>query len=85
MYLTAKWHVLFRKKERLRQLNPNALGDAEHATCAGLSVAELQQLDMGRIDFVSPVYPYPFGTATKEAGIVGDVALKSADCRKNLG
>ncbi|MDP3268091.1 MAG: type-F conjugative transfer system mating-pair stabilization protein TraN [Legionella sp.] len=75
---------IVQEEGRLRQLNPNALGDAEDASCAGLSVSELQQLDMGRIDFVSPVYPYPFGTAIKEAGIVGDVALKNPNPEKTM-
>lgn len=80
----SKMARIVQEEGRLGQLNPNALGDAEHATCAGLSVAELQQLDMGRIDFVSPIYPYPFGTASKDAGIVGDVALKSPDSEKTM-
>lgn len=80
----SKMARIVQEEGRLGQLNPNALGDAEYATCAGLSVAELQQLDMGRIDFVSPVYPYPFGTASKDAGIVGDVALKSPDSEKTM-
>ena len=75
---------IIQEEGRLRQLNSNALGDAEHATCAGLSVAELQQLDMGRIEFVSPVYPYPDGKSTKEAGIVGDVVLSSPNTRATL-
>lgn len=70
---------IIQEEGRLSQLNSKALGDAEHPACAGLSVAELQQLDMGRIDFLSPVYPYPSGTATKEAGILGDVTLNNPD------
>jgi conjugal transfer mating pair stabilization protein TraN len=68
---------LIEEEGRLKQLNPNALGDAEHTTCAGLSVTELQKLDMGRINFVSPIYPYPQGLPTKEAGIIGDVVLNT--------
>ena len=73
----SKMARIIQEEGRLKQQNPNALGDAEHTTCAGLSVNELQQLDMGRIDFVSPIYPYPSGSATKEAGIVGDVRLNT--------
>ncbi|HIE3581517.1 TPA: type-F conjugative transfer system mating-pair stabilization protein TraN [Legionella anisa] len=69
---------------RLKQLNSHALGDAEHTTCTGLSVHELQNLDMGRIDFLSPVYPYPEGKPTKEAGIVGDVVLNAPDASKTM-
>lgn len=80
----SKMARIIQEEGRMRQLNPNAFGDAEFANCAGLSVEELQQLDMGQIDFVSPVYPYPFGTATKEAGIVGDVTLNGADPSTSL-
>lgn len=80
----SKMARIIQAEGRLRQLNPNALGDAEHATCAGLSVAELQNLDMGRIDFVSPIYPYPSGKPTKEAGIVGDVVLNTPDASKTM-
>lgn len=80
----SKMARIIQEEGRLKQLNPHALGDAEHATCAGLSVAELQQLNMGGIDFVSPVYPYPMGKALKEAGIVGDVALNSPNPSASL-
>lgn len=80
----SKMARIIQAEGRLRQLNPNALGDAEHATCAGLSVHELQSLDMGRIDFVSPIYPYPEGKPTKEAGIVGDVVLNTPDASKTM-
>ncbi|KTC87650.1 type-F conjugative transfer system mating-pair stabilization protein TraN [Legionella drozanskii] len=80
----SKMARLIQEEGRLKQLNAKALGDAEHTTCAGLSVAELEQLDMGRIDFVSPVYPYPFGHAMKEAGIVSDFKLDSPDAAASL-
>ena len=80
----SKMARIIQAEGRLKQLNPNALGDAEHATCAGLSVTELQSLDMGRIDFVSPVYPYPEGKPTKEAGIVGDVVLNTPNASKTM-
>ncbi|MCZ4684939.1 type-F conjugative transfer system mating-pair stabilization protein TraN [Legionella pneumophila] len=80
----SKMARIIQAEGRLRQLNPNALGDAEHTRCAGLSVNELQSLDMGRIDFLNPVYPFPQGQPTKEAGIVGDVVLNSPDASKTM-
>ncbi|WP_195911854.1 conjugal transfer protein TraN, partial [Legionella pneumophila] len=80
----SKMARIIQAEGRLRQLNPNALGDAEHTRCAGLSVNELQSLDMGRIDFLNPVYPFPQGQPTKEAGIVGDVVLNSPDASKAM-
>lgn len=80
----SKMARIVQEEGRLKQLNPNALGNAESTTCGGLSVTELQKLDMGRIDFVSPVYPYPFGQATSKAGIVGDVALKTPNSRASM-
>lgn len=80
----SKMARIIQAEGRLRQLNPNALGDAEHTSCAGLTVAELQNLDMGRIDFMSPVYPFPEGKPNKEAGIVGDVVLQSPDPSKTM-
>ena len=69
----SKMARIIQEEGRLKQLNAAALGSAEHPTCAGMSVAELQQLDMGLIDFVKPVYPYQTGEANDAAGIVGDI------------
>ena len=60
---------------RLKQ-NSQALGTAEHPKCEGMTVAELQQLDVGKINFFNPVYPAApakDGEATEDAGIVGDI------------
>ena len=62
---------------RLTQVSKNAMGTAEHPKCDGLSVVEFQQLNMSRIDFVSPVYPYVNGRPTPEAGIAGDINLST--------
>lgn len=80
----SKMARIVQEEGRLAQLNPNALGDAKNATCAGLSVSELQQLDMGRIDFATPVYPYPVGQATPNAGILGDVTLSTPDSNASI-
>ncbi len=80
----SKMARIIQEEGRLNQLNPNALGNAQFANCAGLSVDELQQLDMGKIDFVKPVYPYPAGKSTIDAGIMGDVKLKGPDTQKTL-
>lgn len=61
---------IIQEEGRLKQLNSNALGTAEHPTCEGISVAELQSLDMGRIEFLKPVYPFNSGVPTDAAGIV---------------
>lgn len=69
----SKMARIIQEEGRLKQLNPQALGNAEHPTCAGMSVSELQRLDMGRIDFLKPVYPYQAGKPLEAAGIVGDI------------
>jgi len=80
----SKMARIVQEEGRLKQLNPKALGDAEHTSCPGLTVDELQQLDLGRIDFLNPVYPYPFGEPTKEAGIVGDVGLNTPNAHASV-
>lgn len=61
---------IIQEEGRLKQLNGNALGTAEHPTCEGISVEELQSLDMGRIEFLTPVYPFNSGAPLEAAGIV---------------
>ena len=72
----SKMARIIQEEGRLKQLNPEALGNAKHPTCAGLSMNELQRLDLGIVEFVKPVYPAPpagDGVPTMEAGIVGDI------------
>jgi conjugal transfer mating pair stabilization protein TraN len=57
----------------LKQLNPNAFGTAKNPTCAGITVGQLQQLDLERVDFVKPVYPYRDGRPLAKAGIADDI------------
>jgi len=61
---------IIQEEGRLRQLNGGALGTAEHPTCNGLSVKELQRIDFSRVDFLNPVYPFHDGVPLKEAGII---------------
>lgn len=61
---------VIQEEGRLKQLNPNALGNAEHPNCDGMSVQELQRLDMTHMEFLKPVYPFNKGTPTEAAGIV---------------
>ncbi|WP_165483292.1 conjugal transfer protein TraN, partial [Legionella bozemanae] len=72
------------QEARLTQVNGHGLGDAEHPTCAGMSVAELQKMDLGRVDFVTPIYPFGHGTPNKAAGIAGDLKIKSQDPKKSI-
>ncbi|MGX8723649.1 type-F conjugative transfer system mating-pair stabilization protein TraN (plasmid) [Legionella pneumophila] len=72
------------QEARLTQVNGHGLGDAEHPTCAGMSVAELQKMDLGRVDFVTPIYPFGYGTPNKAAGIAGDLKIKSQDPKKSI-
>lgn len=72
------------QEARLTQVNPWGLGDAEHPSCAGMSVAELQKMDLERVDFVTPIYPYGHGTPTREAGIAGDLKIKSKDPKQSI-
>ncbi|HHU0101967.1 TPA: type-F conjugative transfer system mating-pair stabilization protein TraN [Legionella pneumophila] len=72
------------QEARLTQVNGHGLGDAEHPTCAGMSVAELQKMDLGRVDFVTPIYPYGHGSPTREAGISGDLKIKAQDPKKSI-
>lgn len=72
------------QEARLTQVNGHSLGDAEHPTCAGMSVAELQKMDLERVDFVTPIYPFGHGTPNKAAGIAGDLKIKSQDPKKSI-
>jgi len=72
----SKMARIMQEEGRLKQLNQGALGTPKHPTCGGMSVAELQQIDMSNINFIDPVYPASpatGGAPMKEAGIVGDV------------
>ena len=60
---------IIQEEGRLKQLNPNALGTAKEPTCGGMSVHDLQALDMGRMEFLKPDYPFGSGIATEAAGI----------------
>jgi conjugal transfer mating pair stabilization protein TraN len=83
----SKMARIMQEEGRLKQLNAAALGSAEHPTCAGMSVAELQQLDMSKINFINPVYPAApasDGEPLKEAGIVGDVPSNLPNADKAL-
>ena len=60
---------IIQEEGRLKQLNPKALGTAKKPTCGGMSVQDLQALDMGRMEFLKPDYPFGSGIATEAAGI----------------
>lgn len=72
------------QEARLNQLNARGLGDAEHPACEGLSAAQLQRMDLGKVDFVSPIYPYGTGQHLKAAGIAEDFKIKSKDPNKAI-
>lgn len=61
---------IIQEEGRLKQLNPNALGSAKEPKCGGISVDELASLDMGKIEFLKPVYPFNKGDPTPDAGIL---------------
>ncbi|RUQ96657.1 type-F conjugative transfer system mating-pair stabilization protein TraN [Legionella septentrionalis] len=65
------------QEERLNQLNAGALGSPKHPTCGGLSVNELQAIDLSRVDFVNPIYPYGSGIKEPKAGIASDFNVNS--------
>ena len=54
-------------------INSQSLGSAESPYCAGFSVDEMQRLDLSRIDFINPIYPYPSNEHVHEAGIAADI------------
>lgn len=72
------------QEARLSQVNASGLGDAEHPTCEGMSVAELQKMDLERVDFVTPIYPYGHGKPTREAGIASNLKVKSKDPKSSI-
>ena len=80
----SKMARIIQEEGRLKQLNSQALGNAEHPTCAGMSVGELQQLDMDKIEFLKPVYPYQTGEPLEAAGIVGDIRPDFPNADKSL-
>lgn len=72
------------QEARLTQINGRGLGDAKHPTCSGMSVAELQKMNLGLVDFVTPVYPFGHGKPNEEAGIAGDLKIKTQDPKKSI-
>ncbi|STX81264.1 type-F conjugative transfer system mating-pair stabilisation protein TraN [Legionella busanensis] len=73
----SKLSRIIHEEGRLKQLNANALGSAKYPLCDGLTVEELKLIDMGRIDFIEPVYPYLTGSPDKKAGIADDISLNA--------
>lgn len=65
------------QEARLDQHNSNGLGSPEHPLCSGLTVEVLQALDLGRVDFVNPIYPYGSGERNSDAGLAGDLKLNA--------
>ncbi|KTC69797.1 conjugal transfer mating pair stabilization protein TraN [Legionella birminghamensis] len=72
------------QEARLTQVNPQGLGSAEDPTCAGLSIVELQNMNLNEVDFVTPIYPYGQGTPNREAGIAGDLKLTTPNPQQTL-
>lgn len=68
---------IIQEEGRLKQLGEGVIGTAENPNCSGLTPEELQRIDMGKIDFVSPQYPYKTGEPNEEAGIAADMAVTS--------
>ena len=81
---------IIQEQGRLKQLNNAAFGTPEHPNCSGMTVAELQQIQMDKIDFVTPVYPYSVtdrdigGEPTSKAGIAGDMNLNQPNAVQTI-
>lgn len=81
---------IVQEQGRLKQLNNAAFGTPEHPNCSGMSVAELQQIQMDKIDFVTPIYPYSVndrdigGKPTPKAGIAGDMNLNQPNSGQTI-
>ena len=75
----SKMARIIQEEGRLKQLNSNALGDAKNPSCQGLSIEEMQSIDMGQINFINPNYPFSGSESTpnEQAGIAGDIHLDS--------
>lgn len=72
------------QEARLTQLSASVFGDAEHPSCEGLSVSELQNMDLARVDFVTPIYPYGYGMPNRDAGIAADMKIKEQDPKSSI-
>lgn len=81
---------IVQEQGRLKQLNNAAFGTPEHPNCSGMSIAELQQIQMDKIDFVTPIYPYSVndrdigGKPTPKAGIAGDMNLNQPNSGQTI-
>lgn len=77
---------IIQEEGRLTQLNPQALGSAKEPSCIGLTLEELQHLDMSRINFINPIYPFQNdeGRPEVEAGIAGDIQKPKLDSQETL-
>lgn len=72
------------QEARLLQVNANGLGDAENPTCAGMSINELSQMNLGQVDFVAPIYPSGSGEHNPDAGIASDFKVTTRDPTKTI-
>ncbi|ALB24381.1 hypothetical protein AVI53_17270 (plasmid) [Piscirickettsia salmonis] len=52
-------------------------GSPEAPSCNGFSVDQIQQIDFDTIDFVDPIYMWPSGSNSQEAGLAADMSVDS--------
>lgn len=80
----SKLSRIIHEEGRLKQINSSALGTAQYPQCNGLTIDELRHIDMGRVDFIAPVYPYGNGTHDRKAGIADDMSINAPASEKML-
>lgn len=50
-------------------------GDPRHPHCGGFSITDFQRLNFSAMDFVDPIYIYPYGSHNQAAGIAADMKV----------
>lgn len=84
----SKMARIIQEEGRLKQLNSSAMGTPQSPNCNGLTLDEIQRIDMSLINFIDPLYPYPFDGSesikNENAGIAGDIKRPSENNSKMI-
>ncbi len=72
------------QEARLSQLGAMSLGNPQSPNCAGVTLEQLQQMDLGQVDFVHPIYPYPGGSPNMDAGIAAEMSIKNKEANQTI-
>lgn len=53
------------------------MGSPESPNCSGFTIDQFAELDFNAMNFVDPIYIYPYGSPNQAAGLAGDMSVNS--------